>query len=59
MKQLSMLPAILSAVRDEFNMSTSDNLIAPSSLKLLPVLSENRTKQQSVTGEIEFNESSV
>jgi hypothetical protein len=35
-----------SAVRDEFDLSTSDNLIAPSTPTLLPVLSQNETKQQ-------------
>jgi hypothetical protein len=33
-------------VRDEFDMSASDNLMAPSSPKGLSVLSENEMKQQ-------------
>jgi hypothetical protein len=33
-------------VRDVFDLSASDNLIAPSSPILLPVLSENEMKQQ-------------
>jgi hypothetical protein len=41
-----MLLLRLSEVRVEFNMSTSDNLIAPSLLILLPVLSENHMKSQ-------------
>jgi hypothetical protein len=33
-------------VRDEFDLSASDNLVAPSVLMRFPVLSENEMKQQ-------------
>jgi hypothetical protein len=39
-------------VRDEFDLSASDNLTAPSGPIPLPVLSENQMKQQFVTEEI-------
>jgi hypothetical protein len=47
---------ISSEVRDEFDLSASHNLAAPSTPMLLPVLSENEMKLQSVTAEIKFSE---
>jgi hypothetical protein len=43
----------LSEVRDVFDLSASDNFIAPSSPILLSVLSENEMNQQVITAEIE------
>jgi hypothetical protein len=40
-----MLQLRSSKVRDEFNLSASDNLMAPSSHMLLAVLSENEMNQ--------------
>ena len=41
-----MLPPRLSAVRDEFDLSASANLLTPSMPTLLAVLSEEEMKQQ-------------
>jgi hypothetical protein len=42
---------ILSAVRDEFDLSASENWTAPSVPILLPALSENEMNNESVTFE--------
>jgi hypothetical protein len=46
-------------VRDEFDLSASDNLTAPSSPILFPVLGENEMKQQVCTVEAECCERCV
>jgi hypothetical protein len=43
-------------MRDELVLSASDNLITPLLLILIPVLSENETKSEAVTTDIERNE---
>jgi hypothetical protein len=43
-------------VRDEFDSSASDNLIALSLPILFPVVSEHEMKQRGVTAEIECSE---
>jgi hypothetical protein len=40
-------------LRDELDLSASDNALAPSMSILFPVLSENEMKQQVVTAEID------
>jgi hypothetical protein len=43
-------------VRDEFDLSASNNLIAPSPPSVVSVLNENKMKQIYVATEIEFDE---
>jgi hypothetical protein len=50
----SLLPWRLSEVREEFDLSASDNLIAPSESILLSVFSENQMKEKNVTAEIKI-----
>jgi hypothetical protein len=56
LNEASLLLKRLSEVRDVFSLSASDNLIAPSSPILLPVLNENEMKQQVVTAKNEHCE---
>jgi hypothetical protein len=51
-----MLQLRSSEVRDAFDLSASNNLIAPSLPTLLTALSENETSNKSVTAEVECSE---